>query len=72
VNPGITIKLTKEEGGIITGAERQTLGYSLSDGTFVWYSLDAVNGAPFAGRELTVTSNEGGSIVWPDGTDIEV
>lgn len=29
-----------------------------------------MNGEPFAGHELTVTSNGGGSIVWPEGKDI--
>jgi hypothetical protein len=69
VNPGIAIKITKEEGGINTGAATQILGYSL-DTARVWYSLDAVNGEPFAGHQLTVTSNGGGSIVWPEGKDI--
>lgn len=69
VNPGIAIKITKVEGGISTGAATQILGYSL-DGARVWYSLDAVDGEPFAGHEVTVSSQGGGSIVWPEGKDI--
>jgi hypothetical protein len=29
-----------------------------------------VNGEPFAGDELTVSSKGAGSIVWPEGKDI--
>ncbi|KAF2657419.1 hypothetical protein K491DRAFT_595046 [Lophiostoma macrostomum CBS 122681] len=70
VNPGVGIKITKVEGGLFTGAPTQILGYTL-DTSRVWFSLDAVNGEPFAGQKLTVTSNGGtGSIEWPTGNDI--
>ncbi|KAF2682964.1 hypothetical protein K458DRAFT_369091 [Lentithecium fluviatile CBS 122367] len=69
INPGVAIKITKEEGGLNAGAPTQILGYTL-DGARVWYSLDAVNGEPFAGQALEVMSNGGGSIVWPEGKDI--
>lgn len=69
INPGVAVKITKVKGGLSTGAPTQILGYSL-DGARVWYSLDAVNGEPFAGHEVAVTSKNGPSIVWPQGKDI--
>ena len=41
-------------------------------GTDGWlrYNLDAVNGDPFKGRNVTVSSEGAGSIEWPNGEDI--
>lgn len=34
------------------------------------YNLDAVNGAPFKGQNVKVTSDGAGTIEWPHGEDI--
>ncbi|KAH7130369.1 hypothetical protein B0J11DRAFT_429600 [Dendryphion nanum] len=65
---GIALKITKTEDGLYTGAPAQIFSYSL-DGSQVWYDLSTVFGEPFAGQRLTVTSNGGGTIDWPKGSN---
>lgn len=40
-----------------------------TDGWFR-YNLDAVNGLPFKGQNVKITSEGAGSIEWPTGEDI--
>ncbi|KAH7383801.1 hypothetical protein BKA66DRAFT_417594 [Pyrenochaeta sp. MPI-SDFR-AT-0127] len=65
---GIAIKITKTPNGLYDGSPQQVFSYSL-DGAQVWYDLSAVFGEPFNGQRIEVTSNTGGSIVWPKGTN---
>ena len=64
---GIAIKITKTADGLYTGAPQQVFAYNL-DGALVWYDLSTIFGEPFLGQRVEVTSNSGGSIVWPNGT----
>jgi hypothetical protein len=65
---GIALKITRTSDGLFTGAGQQVFAYTL-DNDKVWYDLSTVFGEPFAGQRLEVTSNTGGSIVWPTGTN---
>lgn len=65
---GIALKITKTEDGLYTGAATQIFSYSL-DGSQVWYDLSTVFGEPFQGQRLTVSSNGGGTINWPTGSN---
>jgi len=64
---GIAIKVTKTADGLYSGAPQQIFAYNL-DGATVWYDLSTVFGDPFAGYRLEVSGDNGGSIVWPNGT----
>jgi hypothetical protein len=64
---GIAIKMTKTADGLYSGAPQQVWAYNL-DGATVWYDLSTVFGHPFAGSHLGVTGDNGGVIVWPNGT----
>lgn len=64
---GIAIKVTKTANGLYSGAPQQIFAYNL-DGATVWYDLSTVFGDPFAGYRLEVSGDNGGSIVWPNGT----
>jgi hypothetical protein len=64
---GIAIKITKTADGLYTGAPQQVWAYNL-DGASVWYDLSTVFGEPFAGSRLDVAGDNGGVIVWPNGT----
>ncbi|KAF1969266.1 hypothetical protein BU23DRAFT_557758 [Bimuria novae-zelandiae CBS 107.79] len=66
---GVAIKLAKDREGLYDSAPLQVLGYAL-EGERVWYNLDAVNGAPFQGQNVKVTSEGAGSIEWPTGEDV--
>ncbi|KAG9185647.1 hypothetical protein G6011_06978 [Alternaria panax] len=63
----IAIKITTTADGLYTGAPQQVWAYNL-DGPSVWHDLSTVFGAPFAGRRLEVAGDNGGAIVWPNGT----
>lgn len=65
---GIAIKITKTADGLYNGSPQQVFSYNL-DGAQVWYDLSTVFGEPFNGQRIEVTSNTGGSIVWPTGTN---
>jgi hypothetical protein len=62
------LKITKTADGLYTGAPTQIVSYSL-DGAQVWYDMSTVFGEPFNGQRVTVTSNGGGTIDWPNGTN---
>ncbi|CAN9184278.1 unnamed protein product [Alternaria alternata] len=64
---GIAIKITKTGDGLYTGAPQQVWAYNL-DGASVWYDLSTVFGDPFAGSRLEVAGDNGGLIVWANGT----
>lgn len=65
---GIAIKITKVADGLYNGAPQQVFAYNL-DGAQVWYDLSTIFGEPFLGQRVEVTSNSGGSILWPNGTN---
>ncbi|KAF1848849.1 uncharacterized protein K460DRAFT_364798 [Cucurbitaria berberidis CBS 394.84] len=66
---GIAIKITKTADGLYSGAPQQVFAYNLDEGKAqVWYDLSTIFGEPFLGQRVEVTSNTGGSIVWPNGT----
>ncbi|KAF9728868.1 hypothetical protein PMIN06_002438 [Paraphaeosphaeria minitans] len=65
---GVAIKISKSIEGLYTSAPLQILGYTLA-GDRVWYNLDAVNGAPFRGQRVRVTSEGSETIEWADGED---
>ncbi|KAL1610141.1 hypothetical protein SLS60_001806 [Paraconiothyrium brasiliense] len=66
---GVAIKISKDIEGLYNSAPLQILGYTLA-GDRVWYNLDAVNGAPFKGQDVKVTSEGAGTIEWPNGEDV--
>ncbi|KAK7185617.1 hypothetical protein DPSP01_007517 [Paraphaeosphaeria sporulosa] len=66
---GVAIKMSKSIEGLYTSAPLQILAYSLA-GDRVWYNLDAVNGAPFQGQDVRVTSEGSETIEWPNGEDV--
>ncbi|KAF2439628.1 hypothetical protein P171DRAFT_369582 [Karstenula rhodostoma CBS 690.94] len=65
---GVAIKVSKSIEGLYTSAPLQILAYALA-GDRVWYNLDAVNGAPFQGQKVRVTSEGAPTIEWPHGED---
>ncbi|KAF2643647.1 hypothetical protein P280DRAFT_477132 [Massarina eburnea CBS 473.64] len=66
-NPGSSIKISKVPNSLWTSAPTLIVGYTL-DPDKLWFSLDAVNGAPFAGHKLTLSSEGSTSnMVWSDG-----
>ncbi|KAF1941124.1 hypothetical protein EJ02DRAFT_423345 [Clathrospora elynae] len=65
---GIAIKITKKAGGLYSGDPQQIFAYSI-DNAQVWYDLSTVFGEPFAGQRVEVTSDTGGSIIWPKGSN---
>jgi hypothetical protein len=68
---GYAIKITKVAGGLWNGAPTQIVGITLDAVPRVWFSLDAVNGEPFAGQKLVLSSAGGtGDITWQTGNDI--
>ncbi|KAJ4299409.1 hypothetical protein N0V90_004654 [Kalmusia sp. IMI 367209] len=64
---GVAIKVAKDENGLWDGAPLQILAYTLAGERVC---LDAVNGAPFKGQNVRVSSEGAGSIEWPHGEDI--
>ncbi|KAJ4350002.1 uncharacterized protein N0V89_008623 [Didymosphaeria variabile] len=66
---GVAIKISTDIEGLYNSAPLQILGYTLA-GDRVWYNLDAVNGAPFKGQDVKVTSQGAGTIEWPNGEDV--
>lgn len=64
---GIAIKITRTADGLFNGDPQQVFAYNL-DGAQVWYDLSSVFGDAFIGQRVEVTSDSGGSIVWPNGT----
>lgn len=61
------MKITKGADGLYSGEAQQVFSYSI-EGAQVWYDLSTVFGEPFVGHRLEVTSNTGGSIIWPAGS----
>ncbi|CAI6334175.1 unnamed protein product [Periconia digitata] len=68
--PGVAIKIAKVQDGLFNEEPTLVFGYTL-DPDRVWYSIDAVNGEPFEGQKLMLSSVGGtGDVEWPSGKDI--
>ncbi|KAL1976149.1 hypothetical protein VTN31DRAFT_2431 [Thermomyces dupontii] len=65
---GITIKVTRQPGGLWNGSPQLNFGYTL-DGSSIWYAIGDVNGDPFTNETVVVTpaNDNCESIVWEDG-----
>ena len=68
VTGGITLKVTRVEGGLFDGSPQTNFALSLKDGR-IWYDLSDVFGDPFKGQPVSVTPDDDNcpSIEWPNG-----
>lgn len=66
---GVTLKITTVPDGIYNNKPETDFAYNLDSGA-IWYDLSDVNGDPFAGHKLAMTSASTAcpSTVWPNGT----
>lgn len=67
---GISLKITRNEGGLFDGSPQLNYAYALADEkTRVFYDLSSVFGEAFEGDPLLVKPSDEncGEISWPDG-----
>ncbi|KAN0079063.1 Blastomyces yeast-phase-specific protein [Elaphomyces granulatus] len=68
VSGGISIKLTRQPGGLTNGSPQMQFAYSLTNDT-IWYDISDVFGDPFNGDsvDLQPSDQSCSPITWPTG-----